>query len=273
MSVKILADSKNDFSRVTTILFENFPYCVLQELNTHRTLNKYVLADTFNQFSRNSASTRAIKNLYERVGADPFVPKWEREQKGMSGQDSFSDDQKYLLDHQWRHDCSVIIEMAKKYADKGVHKSKINRLLAPFLTVPTVVTGNEFYWKNFFDLRCDVTADSDFREIAIESYCVYLDSAPKNKLTGFIHCPFYSGEKWHGLTDEMMEAVVRLAKLSFDKMLEPMERDYVVKFFNRLKDNKHFSPFEHILISADNSFYKNYYGWISLRAILELSLI
>jgi hypothetical protein len=70
-----------------------------------------------------------------------------------------------------------------------------------------------------------------------------------------------------------MEVVVRLAKLSFDKMLEPMDSIYVTNFFETLAKHKHFSPFEHILISADNSFYKNYHGWISLRMILENGLI
>jgi hypothetical protein len=272
VSIQILADSKNDSTRATTILFQEFPYCLLQEINTHRTLNRLQVQDIFSNFSRNSASTRAIKNLTERVTHDPFIPQWEREKKGMSGVQDFSDDEIEYFDREWISDCKTIAGMVEKYQGLGIHKSKVNRLLAPFLVVPTVITATDFYWDNFFNLRCDSSADSDFSKIARQAKRVYDKSEPFYTAKGWLHLPLGTNKQWTEITLEIQEIVTRLAKLSFDAMMDELTDEYIKKFFNRLVNDKHWSPLEHILLSADDADYRNTRGWMSLRMLVELGL-
>lgn len=273
MSIRILADSVNDHSRLTTILFEQFPYCLLQEINTHRMFSKMQVCDSFNHFSRNSASTRAMKAMIELAEETPFVPRWEQEQKGMSGIEDFDDKTIEDLCVEWNRDAETIIAIAKKYRDRGVHKGKYNRLLAPFLMIPVIVTGTDDIWNNFFNLRCASSADSDFREIAQDAFAAYQNSEPKICDRGYMHMPGNNDDyRWNGLTLLLKEHVVMIARVSFNRHNAGMNWDYVEDFFERLRMNRHWSPFEHIAISADGTRYRNLHGWMSLRQILELRL-
>lgn len=76
-NVKILLDSKNAVTGdcITTVILKRFPRCLLSELLTHRV------------FSRNAESSRAIPvaKRIEKIKADPYIPTFTRNQKGMVG--------------------------------------------------------------------------------------------------------------------------------------------------------------------------------------------
>lgn len=88
ISAKIIADSKNKFGDRITSFELVFPRIVLAEFNTHR------------MFSRNSASSRAIKfsKMLEMVKTNPFIPiRWMKDHVGMQGNEYFDENQKFSL--------------------------------------------------------------------------------------------------------------------------------------------------------------------------------
>jgi len=272
--VRILADSINPAGdRLITVLIDHFPYCLLQEINTHRGINK----DAMNYFSRNSASTRAmsINKMIEDVKDFYFEPTWIKEQKGMQG-DSYDEFDPVLdqIGKIYYNSLQQQIENVIKLSELGVHKSKSAKLLGAYLTVNIIATGNYHQWQNFGVLRTDSAADIDLQRVAKPIMIEIENSKPVEMKLGDVHCPF-------GLVDGdimsrfhlVQEAVVRIAKLSFDKFAEPMKPDYIEAFYNRLVSMQHYSPFEHICIAADHAQYKNLMGFMTLRNLVELKCL
>lgn len=88
ISAKIIADSKNQFGDRITSFELVMPRIILAEFNTHR------------MFSRNSASSRAIKfsKMLEMIKRKPFIPiAWMKDHKGMQGNEYFNPEQKFSL--------------------------------------------------------------------------------------------------------------------------------------------------------------------------------
>lgn len=151
INAEIIADSINNQDVRLTTMQLTFPRYVLAQFNTHR------------QFSRNSASSRAIpiKTLIDRVENSPVVPKkFAANQKGMQPNNDILLDGKDL----WLSASRSATKWARKFKDLGVHKQWSNRILEPFLTVDVVVTATE--WDNFFKLRCADDAQDEIRELA-----------------------------------------------------------------------------------------------------------
>ena len=95
---EIIADSIVGTGERLTTFIVTFPRIVLAEFNTHR------------QFSRNSASSRAIpfKKMLKMVKENPFIPlAWQKDHSGMQGNDyldvnslySFKDVNEHLLNN------------------------------------------------------------------------------------------------------------------------------------------------------------------------------
>src|SRR6478736_5410559 len=83
ISVKVIADSKNQFGNRITTMIVTMPRIILAEFNTHRMLSK------------NSASSRAIpfEKMVKSVKENPFIPiAWQKDHKGMQGTVYFTDD-------------------------------------------------------------------------------------------------------------------------------------------------------------------------------------
>lgn len=83
---EIIADSTNKTGQRLTTFIVTFPRIVLAEFNTHR------------QFSRNSASSRAIpfKKMMKMVMENPFTPlSWQKDHSGMQGTEYLNPDEIY----------------------------------------------------------------------------------------------------------------------------------------------------------------------------------
>ena len=143
ISAEIIADSISEQGNRITSFVLTFPRIILAEFNTHR------------QFSRNSASSRAIpaERMIEMVQNNPFIPiAWQKSHKGMQGVEYLDEEESQLAIINWLEARDSAVEQAKKLLDNNVTKQLVNRILEPFMYHTVIVTATE--WSNFFALRC-----------------------------------------------------------------------------------------------------------------------
>ena len=241
-NVQILADSFNTATgdRLTTYLLPRFPKCLLAELNTHRLL------------SRNAASSRAIpiEKMIERVQADPYLPTWTLNKRGMQGTtaDRLTSEEAELVALRLM---DTAINEVQKLIRLGVHKQNANRYLEPWMRVPVLVSGTE--WDNFFGLRCDKSTHPDFRETAIEMREARGKSIPKELKPGEWHVVYFS-EQESGLSfiERLKIATARAARISYLTHLGDYDLMADAGLHDNLLSNGHMSPFEHCAMAIKN---------------------
>ena len=259
-SARVLLDSvAEDGVRLTT-LEVTFPRFVLAEFNTHR------------QFSRNSASSRAVPTakLIERVESDPVLPlQWGRNKAGMAASDVLDQAEADSARSAWLQARDDAVRHARKLLDLRVHKQELNRLLEPFLWHTVIVTATE--WTNFFELRCAPNAQPEIREAANRMRDAIAESSPHNVDPGQWHTPLLQSDE-SGLALEVRKQIsaARCARVSYltHEGTREIERD--LELYERLQSDRHLSPFEHVATpSDDRGFHANFRGWIQMRAAIE----
>lgn len=238
-SCRILADSIASRSPRLTTFEITFPRFILAEVNTHR------------MFSRNSASSRAIppEKLMERVRNDMFVPEtFGSRVKGMGVGEA--NKEQALCRAFWESAGASSLEYAEDLNNVGVDKSRVNRLLEPFMWHTAIVTATD--WDNFFALRDNEGAQPEFQIIAAEMRTQYEHSDPL----------MLEPDEWHlpliDLGSEFIEAAEtkqwryfaeisasRCARVSFDKHTDTEPREDTHAREKRLEGNGHVSPLEH----------------------------
>lgn len=124
-----------------------FPRYILPEFNTHR------------EFSRNSASSRAIpfNKMVESVVNNTFIPiAWQKHHKGMQGKEYHNDEiSERFAPNTWLRARDKALEEAKMlYNNCEVTKQLANRLLEPFMWHKVIMTTSKQGLSNFFNLRC-----------------------------------------------------------------------------------------------------------------------
>lgn len=254
---EILCDSISpDAVRLTT--FEvTFPRFILAEVNTHRIL------------SRNSASSRAIpsEKIIEKVIENPFVPKFNKRVKGMGVGEALN-----LPDHMqaggiWIEARDAAVNAANKLINLDVDKSRVNRLLEPFMWHTALITATD--WNNFFALRTHKDAQPEFRIIAtmmnealvkaaVPDYCGY----------GEYHLPLIKDPERQILDPEAIKKVsvgrcARVSYLTHDGQRDPQAD---IELHDRLLTSGHMSPFEHVAKPvAHGGRNANFAGWKQYR--------
>lgn len=258
-AARVLLDSVSEAGIRLTTVEATFPRFVLAEFNTHR------------QFSRNSASSRAIPTtkIIERVENDPVTPlEWGRNQKGMSASEQLADEEREEAERAWldARDCAV--EQAQRLHHLAVHKQVVNRLLEPFLWHTVIVTATE--WENFFELRCSPNAQPEIREAALRMRDAMEASTPALVPQGAWHMPLIQPDERELDLERLKKvSVARCARVSYlthDGRRE-IERD--LELYERLKQDHHLSPFEHVATPVDNAFHANFRGWQQMRQDIE----
>jgi thymidylate synthase ThyX len=243
-----------------------FPRFILAEMNTHRV------------FSRNSASSRAIppEKLIERVREDPFIPEtFNKRVKGM-GVGEAIDNQEYARAW-WLSARDAAVEAADGLMELDVDKSRVNRLLEPYMWHTAIISSTE--WENFFALRDHHSAQPEMQRTAKLMREAIGMSEPESLEYGWWHLPLISGLELHQLCQarkngmgETAEvhfkevSVGRVARVSFDthENFEPVESS--VQRTRMLRTSGHFSPFEHIATPASyDAWYGNFRGWVQMR--------
>lgn len=243
---------------IRLITFElTYPRYIHAELMTHRV------------FSRNAQSSRAIpvEKRLQRVRENPVMPiRWGANQKGM--QASMDD----VEDPIW---CESIWESAaaeaERHADRllgqNLHKQWVNRLLEPFDTITTIVTGTE--WENFFALRCHKDAQPEFQWLAWKmADAYYTESSPKLLDVGQWHPP-YVGQDEPADFSRVKASVARCARVSYlnhDQTKPDLAKDE--QLHDRLLADGHMSPFEHQAHVGDGGRGNFRPPWVQYRKIL-----
>ena len=303
ISAKIIADSKNRNSRITTFELE-FPRFILAEFNTHRL------------FSRNAQSSRAVptNKFFEQILSDPAIPvHWGKNQPGMFADEEHDEwvsiceqDEGY-----WEEDGSTVepsvawtmamknaMRMAKSFADAGYHKQIVNRLVEPFANIRVVVTATEY--ENFFHLRMADDAQPEIRELATLMHDLYRKGSPEYLMDDEWHMPYYSVGSWSPHRENEESNLLTALKVSASCCAQVSYRnlddsvDKAENIYNMLvmADRMHASPLEHqaasIFVPKDKHYSEvgythmksdpegnselwsgNFRGWVQYRQTLD----
>lgn len=245
-SAKIICDSTNQGVRLTTMELV-FPRIVLAEFNTHRA------------FSRNSASSRAIpiKTQIERVLANPYIPIFRHNQKGMQPAELLSLREGEWARAEWLHARDEAVWRCRELDKLDVHKQWCNRLLEPFMWHTVIVTATE--WENFFALRCNPMAQDEIRIPAEMAEAAYRAATPKE---ADFHTPFFDEVDRDALGDAIRDGLgerpgmiaaistARCARVSY--LTHDGRRDFAedIALHDKLLQSRHMSPFEHVATAA-----------------------
>lgn len=300
----IVEDSINDEERLTTIIAK-FPRSILSQMNTHRV------------FSRNSASSRArsVKTTITDVMNDPYIPLFTSNQKGMSGKflsfrnrekatqfwlegrdEAVKTQLKMLLGDLYTPNESIK-DLVNQYHDLylqkdprllNVHKQHSNRVIEPYAWHEALITSS--HWDNFFDLRLDIdNAEPEVYAIAKIIDEVLTASAPTSRE---VHQPFATQdrrltglESFTEARENLMISATETAQISYKDKTTNNESTAKAALGEKLLENKHMSPFEHIAFSHEsyhalfdleethpNGVDKSNFSdnWIQLRRIFEM---
>ncbi len=257
-----------------------YPRFILSELNTHR------------QFSRNSASSRAIpmNRMIERIWKETAVPVyWGKNQPGMQAAEELSQEDQEKATVIWYAARDRAIIYAKEMNELGVHKQIGNRILEPFMHTRSLVSSTE--WDNFYSLRNHKEAQPEFVDLARKMQEIRQNSVPTPLGYDEWHLPFVSEQEMQSSkcrnfkdTKTLIRCSVarcaRVSYLTFDGKVPNVEDD--LRLYDRLVGSRplHASPAEHVARPDKLTAYGwkkphlhgNFVGFIQHRKILEKNI-
>lgn len=250
ISAKIVADSVSAVTnqRITTFELE-YPRFIHAEVMTHR------------QFSRNSASSRAIpiSTVIENIENNLAMPEhWGKNKSGMQANEEINElVDGHLKELYWTSAAAAAIEFAENFAKAGYHKQLVNRLLEPFQMIKVLVTSTNF--DNFYNLRIHEDAQPEIRILAEKMYEAQSKSVPNQLNVGDWHLPYYNDAGcWkadvnfaENLDDAIMISCSCAAQISYRKNDQSLEK--AKKIYNMLIESEpvHASAFEHAATPID----------------------
>jgi hypothetical protein len=265
----IVCDSVGpDGVRLTTmeVVLHRF---VLSEFNTHR------------QFSRNSASSRAIpaeRQLAAFADHPAFPVEWPAERAGMQGGGALADedlaDARALFEDVHAYTVVRVASYLEDHPDKErrLHKSLVNRLLewAQFHTV--VVSATD--WQGFWEQRCSPLAQPEIRVAAEAMRAAYDASTPVELDADGWHTPYVRPDEVDlPLETRKRISAARCARVSY--LTHDGRRDLSAdeQLYERLvtADPPHWSPLEHVArpLAHGEDPAGNFRGWRQLRHDVE----
>ncbi|HEY9085229.1 MAG TPA: FAD-dependent thymidylate synthase [Candidatus Tyrphobacter sp.] len=262
-SARVLLDSISEAGLRLTTLEVTFPRFVLAEFNTHRS------------FSRSSASSRAVptSKILARVDEDPVMPlEWGRNQKGMTASEVLTEEEEEEAKRAWLDARDAAVAHARRLQALHVHKQVVNRVLEPFLWHTVIVTATE--WENFFELRCAPNAQPELRQAAMLMRDAMNESTPALVAQGAWHLPLLQlDERSLDIETQKKVSAARCARVSYLTHEGKREIEKDLELYERLKSDRHLSPFEHVATPAeDTAFHANFRGWMQMRTGLERGL-
>lgn len=238
--VKILADSLNPVGNRLTTFQLTYPRFIHSELLTHR------------EFSRNSASSRAIpvKKMLRNISEFPVTPiHWGKNQKGM--QADFEIDEIDEAIKIWLEARDNAVKSATALMDLGVHKQIANRLVEPFMWITVIMSTTNL--AHFKHLRVSPNAEPHFQKLARMISDEYVKNEPKNLKHGDWHLPLvgFDGDDALPITERVKLSTARCARVSYltHEGLRDVDKD--IDLHDRLLTNGHWSPFEHPAMALD----------------------
>lgn len=294
---KVLADSIFAHGTRLITVQATFPRFILAEVNTHRV------------FSRNSASSRAIppddkiedgkvvkKGLLTRVMEEPFIPEtFNARVKGMGVGAALEANDVAACEDAWLDARDFAVRQARILVERNVDKSRVNRLLEPFMWHTAIISSTE--WENFFALRCppgdeatpDFPAQLEFQKVALLMRECMRASKPKqightgSAADQYWHLPLVTAEDikvaregkfqdptWESWKWLAMVSAGRCARVSFDTQDDYESAATSHSRALKLMENGHLSPFEHPArperVGTEAA--GNFRQWVQLRQLI-----
>ncbi len=187
----------------------------------------------------------------------------------MSADDVLDPDDEEAAKQIWLGARDAAIEHARRLLELKVHKQEVNRVLEPYLWHTVIVTATE--WENFFTLRCAPSAQPEIRAAARSMREALFASSPRVVADGEWHLPLVQDdERSLDLESRKKISAARCARVSYltHEGKREIERD--LELHDRLKSDRHLSPFEHVATPApDAGFHANFRGWLQMRREIE----
>jgi hypothetical protein len=184
----------------------------------------------------------------------------------------------------WHQAAMATVEYAHQLCDFEVHKEHVNRLLEPFVQVHELITATS--WQNFLELRLANDAQPEIQELAGIIQQALVESTPKPLGANEFHLPYWPDDlDEFGIIQPYQKTYVAAAlcaRLSYStysheqRMAESREtigdEEWILRqleFAEKLLENKHLTPFEHVARPSSVGWCDSFYGWQSLRHILR----
>ena len=233
-TAKILCDSVNPKGVRLTTLELYFPRFILAQLNT------------YGMFSRNAQSSRAIpvSRLIEMVRADPVVPSFGANQRGMVAGGPLDERAVKYARIAWLGAMGFAIAAADRLSSLNVHKEAVNRVLEPFAHIRVILSATQ--WQNFFRQRLAHDAQPEMQALARAIKEAMDASTPRALKAGEWHLPLTDErDAGHSLEEQIRLSTARCARVSY--LTHDGKRDPFADFalYDFLKEHLHLSPFEH----------------------------
>jgi hypothetical protein len=267
---RVVEDSISEAGVRLTTLELHYPAFIHPEFLTHR------------QFSRNSASSRAVPTgkRIEQVMYDPVVPVFFGvNQPGMVAEEEVGDPG--LWAKRWEALGKMVAGVVEGWMGENppLHKQIASRPLQPWLFIDTLATATE--WANFFRLRLAPDAQPEMQKLA-KAMQTAMSTSDVSVVTSSNswHLPYVTKEERAQLSlpDSVKVSVARCARVAYAKhgALSSLEEDLALH--DRLKDSKHMSPFEHAAapiycgppLNPKDVWSGNFRGWNQYRQIVEV---
>lgn len=238
ISAQIIKASVNSDNVPLVTWLLKYPLFIHAEFMTHR------------EFSRNASSARAIpfQAYLSSVEANPaFTVRPAGHNKGMQVGENLEDIQSSVLAALSENAMYSCIHYAKEAHDHvGVHKSIVNRWLAPWAHITVVATAT--HHQHFFNLRCHEAAEPNFQVLAFKMLNEYLDAKFEFVSDKEWHLPFIDKAQLnlHGLEDCKKLSVARCCWTSYNKPNKEIAsiEEAIIRHDESVKQG-HWSPFEH----------------------------
>jgi hypothetical protein len=253
-----------------------YPRIVHAEFMTHRV------------FSRNARSSRAApSSTYLAEAADPYVPPFRLNQKGMQPGGPLSDERTAEAEAIWHHMAQVCRDGVAALGYLGVHKQWANRPLEWFGYIDVLVTST--CWANWDALRTDMSAQDEIRWLATLMKEKREASTPRLLTPGEWHLPYVTDEEVRehgGLTDPTgllrKLSTARCARLSIKPFDGQDSLEAELARYDRLVVSRpvHASPAEHQATPdvlrkwsashpwANPHLHGNLMGWVQHRKLI-----
>lgn len=236
---KILADSCGPSGARITTFEVTYPRFVHAEFMTHR------------EFSRNSASSRAIpvEKMIERVCADPAMPVWwGKNQTGMQAREELVGDELARVQEAWLNARDNAVSSALELMKLGLHKQLANRLVEPWMWITVIASATQT--SNFFALRCHPDAQPEIAKAAYMMRDAFEASVPRDLGAGEWHLPLVPDrdallDAGHDEETIALIACGRCARVSYLTHDGKRDPQADIELALRLIRSGHMSPFEH----------------------------
>lgn len=234
---KIIKDSINECGNRLTTFEVTYPRLIHAEMCRHRIM------------SRNSASSRAIPvlKMLKAVTENPFVPfHWGKAQEGMQAYEELSPEGIEECRNDWIQTRDECIKRVQRMLNNGLHKQIANRPLEPWFFVTEVISTTSF--EHFRRLRDSESAEPHIRFVAKLMTEARNKSTPTLLCSGMWHLPYIYEEDIQslGIDDLKKISTARCAAVSYVRQNEKKEYAKDFALHDRLKNNGHSSPFEHV---------------------------